>query len=276
MENTKAKYGITDIDSYNFDETGFQMGVLSSQVVVTGSERRNRPKAIQPGNREWVTVIQAINAIGWAIPPFIIFKAIYHLNTWYASQNLPKSWVTGVSENGWTTNKLGIAWLKHFDAHTKARTVGSHRLLIIDGHESHNSLDFQQICKDSKIITLCMPPHSSHLLQPLDVGYFSPLKRAYGAEINALIRAYIHHVDKQSFLPAFKVAFERAFSESNIKASFKGAGLVPFDPEVVISKLDVKLRTPSPPIIEYDPWESKTPSNVRELEAQSTLIRDRI
>ena len=64
VENTKAKYGITDIDSYNFDETGFQMGVLLSQVVVIGSKRRNRPKAIQPGNREWVTVIQAINAMG--------------------------------------------------------------------------------------------------------------------------------------------------------------------------------------------------------------------
>jgi hypothetical protein len=112
-----------------------------------------------------------------------------------------------------------------------------------------------------------MPPYSSHLLQPLDVGYFLPLKYAYGAEINALIRVYIHYVNKQSFLPAFKVAFERAFLESNIKASFKGAGLVPFDLEVVISKLDVKLCTPSPPIIEYNPWELKTPSNVRELEA---------
>ena len=108
MENTKAKYSITDIDSYNFDETGFQMGVISSQVVVTGSERHNWPKAIQPGNCEWVAVIQAINAMGWAILLFIIFKAVYHFNTWYASQNLLKSWVTGVSENGWTTNELGI------------------------------------------------------------------------------------------------------------------------------------------------------------------------
>ena len=82
-----------------------------------------------------------------------------------------------------------------------------------------------------------------------------------------MIRAYIHYVDKQSFLPAFKVAFKRAFLESNIKASFKGAGLVPFNPEVVISKLNIKLRTPLPPIIEYDPWELKTPSNMRELEA---------
>jgi len=45
---------------------------------------------------------------------------------------------------------------------------------------------------------------------------------------------------------------------------------------VVISKLDVKLRTPTPPAPEVTVWEAKTPSNARELEAQSTLIRDRI
>jgi dihydrofolate reductase len=88
--------------------------------------------------------------------------------------------VIAVSENGWTTNKLGLAWLKHFDAYTKRRTVGTVRLLVIDGHESYDSLEFQQYCKENNIITLCMPPHSSHLLQPLNVACFSPLKKAYG------------------------------------------------------------------------------------------------
>ena len=73
VARTKATYGICDEDTYNFDETGFMMGKISAQLVVTGSERRGRSKAIQPGNREWVTVIQGINAAGWAIPPFIIF-----------------------------------------------------------------------------------------------------------------------------------------------------------------------------------------------------------
>jgi hypothetical protein len=57
VEQTKAKYGICDEDVYNFDEVGFMMGKITTQLVVTGSERRGRPKAIQPGNREWVTVI---------------------------------------------------------------------------------------------------------------------------------------------------------------------------------------------------------------------------
>ncbi|KAF2182328.1 hypothetical protein K469DRAFT_788323 [Zopfia rhizophila CBS 207.26] len=53
----KTKYGIAEEDIYNFDETGFQMGVISGGKVVTGFNRRNRRKAVQPGNREWVTVI---------------------------------------------------------------------------------------------------------------------------------------------------------------------------------------------------------------------------
>ena len=52
VEQTKIKYGILDEDVFNFDEAGFMMGKITTQLVVTGSERRGRPKAIQPGDRE--------------------------------------------------------------------------------------------------------------------------------------------------------------------------------------------------------------------------------
>ena len=65
------------------------MGVILTGVVVTGFERCNRPKAIQPGNCEWTTVIQGINAQGWVIPPFIIFAGKYHLFAWYEGNNIP-------------------------------------------------------------------------------------------------------------------------------------------------------------------------------------------
>ena len=56
------------------------MGVISLMKVVTGSKRRTRPDLIQPGDREWVTVIQGICAAGYAIPPFIIYKGIVHIS----------------------------------------------------------------------------------------------------------------------------------------------------------------------------------------------------
>ena len=86
----------------------------------------------------------------------------------------------------------------------------------MDGHESHNALHFKQYCKEKKIITLCMPPHSSHLLQPLDVGCFGPLKKAYGRQAEELMRNWISHITKLEFLLCFKRAFDAAITPSNI------------------------------------------------------------
>jgi hypothetical protein len=73
-----AEHGILEDDYYNFDETGFQMGVIATVKVVTGSERAGRPHTVQPGNHKWVTIIKAINTRGFAIPPLIIFEAVMH------------------------------------------------------------------------------------------------------------------------------------------------------------------------------------------------------
>jgi hypothetical protein len=83
VRNVKAKYGIVEDDIYNFDETGFMMGIIFAGMVVTTSDGRSKAKLAQPGNREWATVIQGVNALGWAIPPFIILAAKYHLANWY-------------------------------------------------------------------------------------------------------------------------------------------------------------------------------------------------
>jgi hypothetical protein len=279
VRNTKAKYGIIDDDIYNFDETGFMMGIIFSGMVVTTSDGRGKAKLAQPGNREWATVIQGVNALGWAIPPFIILAAQYHLANWYTECDLPANWRIATTDNGWTTNAVGLDWIKHFDLHTVPRTKGKYRLLILDGHESHHSTEFELYCQEQKIITLCMPPHSSHLLQPLDVGCFGPLKQAYGRQVEGLMRMHINHVSKLEFLCGFREAFFASITERNIQGGFAGAGLVPYNPERVLSKLDIRLRTPTPPTSRpgtAQPWVFQTPHNPREANSQSTLIKTRI
>lgn len=278
VRNTIVKYGISDDDIFNFDETGFMMGVISTAKVITGSERRHRPKAIQPGNREWATVIQGVNARGWAIPPYVIFKGQCLLEAWFSNET-PRGLEIGLSDNGWTTNKNGFEWLQHFDKHTRTLTKGTHRLLILDGHESHESIEFQDYCKENNIITLCMPAHSSHLLQPLDVGCFSPLKRRYGYHVETLMRNAVNHITKVEFLPCFVQAFQETFTAQNIQSGFRGAGLLPLDPEVVISKLDIRpITPPNPPQAAPQPvaWESMTPRNTAEFTSQLSFINDRL
>ena len=52
-----------------------------------------------------------------------------------------------------------------------------------------------------------MPAYTSHILQPLDVSYFGPLKKAYGSQIENKIRLSINHITKEEFLPAFFIAY---------------------------------------------------------------------
>jgi hypothetical protein len=64
------------------------MGIIFPGMVATTSEGRSKAKLSQPGDREWATVIQAVNANGWAVPPFIILAARYHLANCYQGLGL--------------------------------------------------------------------------------------------------------------------------------------------------------------------------------------------
>jgi hypothetical protein len=101
-----------------------------------------------------------------------------------------------------------------------------------------------------------MPPHSSHLLQPLDVGCFGPLKKAYGDQIQQLMKCFVHHITKLEFLLAFKAAFLQALRAENIQGGFQGSSLVPFNPEAVLLKLNIRLKIPTPPPIKPATWQS--------------------
>lgn len=276
VENTRAKYGIPDEDVYNFDETGFQMGVIGTARVVTRSERAGKAITIQPGNRDWVTVIETVNATGWALPPMIIFSGKMHQALWY--KELPPHWTIGLRENGWTNDRLGLLWLQTvFNYHTQTRTTGQYRLLILDGHGSHVTPEFDRYCIDNAIIVLCMPPHSSHLLQPLDVGCFSPLKSAYRHQIEICMQLGRNHIDKLDFIEAFKPARLSALNTSNIRSGFAATGLIPYNPQRVLSRLSHRLRTPTPPLINTTlPAFStpKTPQTVAQVVQEYITIKD--
>lgn len=280
------KYGIVADDIYNFDETGFQMGVARTAKVLTRSDRRGRPMVAQPGNREWVTVIEAVNCTGWALPAKIIFQGKIHQEAWYQC-SIPTDWVIGVSDKGWTTDDHGLHWLREiFEPVTRRRAVGQYRLLILDGHGSHVTPAFDQYCQDHSIVVLQMPAHSSHLLQPLDVGCFSPLKTIYGSLVQQKVLGGVHHIDKVDFLTLYIQARARALSASNIRGGFAGAGLQPLDPDRVLRRLQIRVdglvdssvagpvacRTPSPL---RSPQPSKTPYNLRELRSHASQLHQR-
>ena len=108
VRNMVNKYTIQEEDIWNFDETGFCMGQITSEMVVTSAERQSRPRTTQPGNREWSTVIAAASSYGEVIPPFIILAGKTHLSSWSYESPLPREWPITVTENGWTNNERGL------------------------------------------------------------------------------------------------------------------------------------------------------------------------
>jgi hypothetical protein len=119
--------------------------------------------------------------------------------------------------------------------------------LILNGYGSHLTPKFDEICEKNDIIAICIPPYSSHLLQPLNIGYFTVLKRFYSRFIEAKIRLQINHINKFDFLEAYRSARIKAFKLETIKNSFATAGLLPYNPNRVLTKLDIRLYTPTPP-----------------------------
>lgn len=278
VQSTIQQYGILEDDIYNFDETGFAMGLIATAKVVTGAETSDRPPLLQPGNKEWVTVIESVNSAGWVLPPCIIFKGKTHIQAWYEDSALPCNWRIEKSPNGWTTDEIGISWLQnHFIPHTNARTKGKHRLLVLDGHGSHLTPQFDRICAQNNIIPICMPPHSSYLLQPLDVSCFAVLKRAYGRLMESNMQLGINHIDKLDFLEAYPKAHTEAFKSENIKNGFAATGLVPFQPDRVLLQLNIQLKTPTPPGSRAGTiptnWVPETPYNIVELQHQAAMIK---
>ena len=156
-----VQHGILPEDIYNFDETGFAMGLTATAKVITRSEYYGRRSVLQPGNREWVTAIESISASGWALPPTIIFKGKLCNHAWF--EGLLGDWRFEVSLNGWTTDEIGLRWLeKLFIPATTSRTVGRYRLLVLDGHRSHLTPLFDQVSSENDII----PVYASTQLTP--------------------------------------------------------------------------------------------------------------
>ena len=84
------------------------MGIITSSMVVTRTDRRRRSKSVQPGNREWATAIAYINGEGQDIPPFLVVQGQYHLANWYTENDLPDIWNIKPTNNRWTNNETSL------------------------------------------------------------------------------------------------------------------------------------------------------------------------
>ena len=183
--------------------------------------------------------MEAASADGFVFPPYLILKGSVHIFDWYKhveEEDKLARWA--VSPKGWTDSKIGYDWLTMvYDPISRARCPGEPRLLILDGHVSHINYKFLSYCERNDIIVFCLPPHSTHLLQPLDVGLFSPLQTHYRKAVEDYFLTTSIGVNRDIFFPLYKQARRLAYTTHNVTKAFEKTGICPFNPRPVLSEL---------------------------------------
>jgi DDE superfamily endonuclease/helix-turn-helix, Psq domain len=239
FQTIRLLYDIDDVDIYNMDEKGCMKGV-GENVKVLVSRSDAEAFSAQPGNREWVSIIECIGGTGYTLPPFIIFEGKRIQLDW-TDALVDKRTVIQVSPNGWTDREIALTWIQHFDKYTALGTQGLYRLLILDGHASHVSFEFVQYCQDHNIVPLCLSPHSTHYLQPLDVGVFGPVAHEYRLLVTQGSVFGAERITNLDFLHYYQTA--RKSIAKNALAAWRGAGLIPFNSNKILQP----LRPKTPP-----------------------------
>ena len=131
----------------------------------------------------------------------IIFASKTHCTNWFDNTEIPSDWTIAINDNGWMNNQLDFDWLQSvFEPNTKDHMKGIYQLLILDRHNSHFISWFNLFCMEYKIIPICMPLHSLHFLQPLNVNCFLVLKCSYGHQIKQFMKYGIDFINKPDFL----------------------------------------------------------------------------
>ena len=218
------------------DEKGFQQGCIGKVKVMINKYEKKQYMS-QPGNREWVSLIECISTDGRALPPWIIFKAKNYKKNWIDALDGTPGYVT-ISDNGWTNNEIGLLWLQRcFTPHTENQSTrdGEYRLLCLDGHASHISTHVIEYALQERIILLCLPPHSTHILQPLDINVFGPLAVNYK---NIILRKsdYARHysISKEKFIECYLEARNLTYTEHIILGAWRKVGLLPYNPDLIL------------------------------------------
>ena len=132
---------------------------------------------------------------------------------------------------------MAVWWLEDFDKRTKDKSNGRHRLLLVDGHNSHYSLAFLKYAQDAKIVVLCYPSHTTHVLQGLDVVAFAILKKRWHRERDTWEREnWGQSLQKGTFLELFGRVYTETMTPTLVRECFRKTGVVPLDRNVVSSR----------------------------------------
>ena len=149
--------------------------------------------------REFFTILTAGAADGTRLPPFILYKGVNLYARW--TKNGPAGAVYGVSGSGWMEGANFIQWFERLFVPAVSTLLATGPVvLFVDGHHSHVTMELIKVARSRNIRLFCLPPHTTHILQPLDVGVYGPAKKAWKTILkDHKIKTLSEYVTKEEF-----------------------------------------------------------------------------
>jgi exo-beta-1,3-glucanase (GH17 family) len=200
LEMVCVANGINATTIFNMDESGFGTVLNKAPKVVAKKGIRHLSTATSGERGVNTTVVACMSAAGFWVPPMVIFKGS-RITPDYGIGHVPGrvkffsifaitysvfilGGIIAGSDTSFINTELFIVWLEFFIRVVKP-TKEKPVVLVLDGHTSHTkSIEALDIARDHGVILLQLPAHCTHRMQPLDVGFFYPLGRAYASEVS--------------------------------------------------------------------------------------------
>lgn len=236
------RHGLKAHQIFSMNRKYFLLGMAARAKAIRRPGQQN-PRLAHDGNwdSEFVTVVETISAAGLVLAPLIINEGEEHDMDWYEGvTKKQKDYRFSYSSNGQMDDALGMSWLETVFETGTANIRPLPRLLILDNHaSSYLSFDFIDYCVQNDILLLCPPPHSAHLLQPLDVGLFGPYQHLYDQAVDDFTRSGRNEdgVTRAAFIPLLTTVRRKAFTTRNIVSAFEATGIWPLCARKVLTKV---------------------------------------
>ncbi|XP_051158509.1 uncharacterized protein LOC127279895 [Leptopilina boulardi] len=228
LEEIILKHKLTAKRMFNVDEFGTSVvpKCVSKIVALKGKHQVASRKSAKRG--QLVTAEVCFSADGQYMPPMLIFPR--KRDKQKCLNGKPEGAWAEFNDNGWIDSGIFTRWFKEFIKFTKC-TEKSPVLLILDGHASHvKNLNVIDLAQENGVIILCLPPHCTHRLQPLDVSFMKPLSLNYAKEVQKWLRIHPNRVVSMfEIFSIFGKAFEAAATLGTAKNGFEKTGIWPFN-----------------------------------------------
>ena len=209
---------------------------------------------------------------GTRLPPFVAYKGKNLWNRWMKGG--PSACMYSVSDSGWMESGNFLEWFqKMFLPAVKLYSSKLPVVLFFDGHHSHMSLKLIKVARNNNVHLMCFPPHCTHILQPLDVAVFGPLKATWRNVLKEhQLKTCAANVTKEDFPSLLANLWKDSFLSQHLINGFSKSGLCPLSREAIpASKLLKALPHSHGPIQESQKKISKDNASQPEDSGKSEI-----